>query len=231
MINLFNDFINLIYPRLCGGCSAPLLRNEHLICTKCLYHIPKTNFHKDTDNHTSQIFWGRVNFVHASSFLYFNKGGIVQRLMHNLKYKGQKKIGFELGKLMGYELKGNHHFEDIDLIIPVPLHSKRERQRGYNQSEWIAKGLSEVMNIPFNTTSLYRSVASVSQTKQKRQDRWENVESIFKLRKSKEISGKHILLIDDVVTTGATLEACANTLLKAEDVKISIATLAYANMN
>jgi ComF family protein len=166
----------------------------------------------------------------ASAFYSFNKEGRVQRLIHQLKYKGKKEIGFFIGKQYGVELKSSPDFNTVNTIIPVPLHPEKLKKRGYNQSEYFAKGLAAIMNTEINTTTLVREKANESQTKKSRYERWKNVEFVFQLKTTAALEGKHILLVDDVITTGATLEACANVLQQIKGVKISIATIAYANV-
>jgi len=226
-INIITDFFGLFFPRICASCNESLFRNEIFLCTRCLYELPKTNFQNDPENEVAQMFWGRIPIRHAMAYCYFQKGGHVQKLLHKLKYKGQKEIGYELGKMIGYDLL-NTSFIESDLIIPVPLHKSKLRKRGYNQSEYIAKGISEVMGRPVDTGSLLRAIANPTQTNKHRYDRWTNVEGVFVLNYPERIANKHVLLVDDVVTTGATLEACTSALLQAENVKVSIVTLAKA---
>lgn len=227
---MLNDFLSLIFPQVCASCGKSLYKNEHSICTYCSYHLPKTNFHTDNANPIAKIFWGRINIHSASAYYSFGKGGKVQHLIHQLKYKGQKEIGVSLGKFYGYDLRKCESFKTVETIIPVPLHPKKERKRGYNQSEFFAKGLAESMQAETDFKTLYRATESETQTRKSRVGRWENVESLFKLKDVKSLAGKHILLVDDVVTTGATLEACAQTLLQIPGVTVSIATIAYANI-
>jgi ComF family protein len=227
--NLWNDFVSLFFPVTCVSCGKALYRNENNICTYCLYHLPKSNFHLSNDNPVAKIFWGRINIRSAAAFYTFNKGGKVQQLIHQLKYKGQQQVGISLGKLYGYELRNCLDFNGIDVIIPVPLHAKRQRKRGYNQSACFAEGLAETMQLAIDSTVLFRSAASETQTKKTRFTRWKNVESIFYVKNEHQILNKHILLVDDVITTGATLEACAQVLLKVNGVKVSVATIAYAS--
>ncbi len=226
MLRLIEDFVQLIYPKICLSCGVNLLRNETTICTKCLYQIPRTNYHNDVDNPVSQFFWGRIQVEIATSFYHFQKGSKFQKLIHQLKYSGHKEIGFEIGKHFGSELKNSDNFKNIDLIVPVPLHPKRKKKRGYNQSDWIAFGLSETMGITVDTKNVYRNIETETQTKKNRMERWKNVDSIFKIKDFSAFENKHILLIDDVITTGATIEACATALLKAKNSKISVATMA-----
>ncbi len=176
----------------------------------------------------AQIFWGRLPLHSATSFLFFNKGGNVQHLIHRLKYKRKPEVGIYLGRLMGFQLMDSPLFAEVDLIIPVPLHPKKERIRGYNQSEIIGKGLEQSMKAVLSTGNLIRSVHTSSQTKKSRYGRWENVKGIFEVKNPEILKGKHLLLVDDVITTGATLESCANTLLEVPGIKLSVASLAYA---
>ena len=222
---MINDFFNLIFPKLCCGCNNALLKKEDLICTGCIVNLPKTNFHLDKENPLTKVFWGRVEIEMASSFYTFSKKGKVQNLLHQLKYKGVKEVGFLLGELMGYELNNSEHFKGIDFIVPIPLHKNKLKKRGYNQSEWIAKGISVSMKIPLNIDSLHRKVDSKSQTKKARYKRWENVEEVFGVSNT-ALENKNILLVDDVVTTGATIEACAQ-LLKRQNCRVFVATIAY----
>ncbi|MCD4832852.1 MAG: ComF family protein [Bacteroidales bacterium] len=230
-MNLFtqylNDFFNLFFPDLCIVCNSHLVNQEELICTKCLYNLPKTNYHKEIDNPVSQLFWGRTKLEYATGFFTFSKGSKYQGMMHKFKYHGNKEIGYVLGKSFGNHLR-NSVFNQIDIIIPVPLHKSKLKKRGYNQSEWIAKGLSETMQIPLDVKSFIRSVATETQTRKSRFERWKNVEKIFKVTNENALKGYHILLVDDVVTTGSTFEACANAILEIEDTKVSIAALAVA---
>jgi ComF family protein len=225
---MLNDFVALIFPKICVSCGKSLFKNEQTICTFCAYHLPKTNFHLAVDNPIEKIFWGRVQLHSAAAFYEFNKGGKVQHLIHQLKYKGQKEIGNTLGKLYGFDLKLNDRFNTVNIIIPVPLHEKKKKKRGYNQSDCFAEGLAQSMEVDVDLKILYRIANSETQTKKSRFNRWQNVESIFKLNNTSTLEGKHILLVDDVVTTGATLEACAQVLLQIPNTKLSIVTIAYA---
>ncbi|MBL0046915.1 MAG: ComF family protein [Bacteroidetes bacterium] len=221
-----SDFITLIYPRVCMACGESLLKHEECICSQCIYYLPKTNFHKEKENEVSKLFWGRVEIQSACAFYYFKKQSKVQNLLHQLKYKGQKQVGVKLGSLYGVELKQDKKFEDINLIIPVPLHPDKEKKRGYNQSEMFAIGLSQTMQAPAESSLLIRNFASETQTKKSKYNRWENVKSIFEVTDSEKLKGKHILLVDDVITTGATIEACAQHLLSVPGTRVSIAAIA-----
>ena len=220
---MLKDFISLIFPKICVSCGKSLFKNEHSICTYCAYHLPKTNYHLDNENPVAKIFWGRANIFSAAAFYNFNKGGQVQHLIHQLKYKGRPEVGVAVGKLYGYELMQSDYFNTVTTIIPVPLHPKKQKKRGYNQSDCFAEGLSKSMNVEADFKTLYRESDSETQTKKSRFNRWQNVETIFQLRDLTTLQGKHVLLVDDVITTGATFEACAQTLLQVPDIKISIA--------
>jgi ComF family protein len=223
----FRDMIGLIYPKICMACDRPLLKHEENLCTFCIYSLPKTGFHAENDNPVSRLFWGKSEIEGAASYFHFEKGGHVQQLIHKFKYKGFKEIGIEVGKHYGTELKDFTPYINADIIVPVPLHKKKLRKRGYNQSEFFARGLSQAMNIPIDITSLYRAKATDTQTRKSRFERFENVESIFQLQGNHSLSGKHILLVDDVVTTGSTLDACCQPLIATGN-KISVVTMAYA---
>jgi ComF family protein len=223
---MINDFFNLIFPKLCCACNNTLLKNEEIICLSCIISLPKTNFHTDKDNPVNKVFWGRINLEMATSFYVFSKKSKVQNLLHHLKYKGVKEVGSVTGELFGYELNDSEFYRDIDFIVPVPLHQNKMKKRGYNQSEWIARGMSQSMSIPINIDTLYRKSDSQTQTKKGRYKRWENVDEIFGLTNN-GLEGKRVLLVDDVVTTGATIEACAQILIQ-QNCKVLVATLAYA---
>jgi len=225
--DLWDDFLSLLFPRVCYGCGNHLIKNENLICTECYVVIPRTNFHTVKDNPVEQIFWGRCRIESAAAFSYFNKGSRIRKLVHSLKYKGVKEIGRELGKIYGLSLKSSGFLDGIDFIIPVPLHKSRERVRGFNQSETISIGISEAVDLPLTTNAIERRLATSTQTKRSRIERWDNVEKIFALKKPELLAGKHILLVDDVITTGATMESCVSEILKAEGAKVSLVALAY----
>ena len=226
-MDLFSNFIELFFPRLCIACTNPLFVHESNICDLCFYHLPRTNFEKDVNNPVAQLFWGRVNIEYATSYFFYNKGSRYQHILHQLKYQGKKEIGFEIGKIFGKEIM-NSDFSQIQLIVPIPLHPSRLRQRGYNQAEWIAMGIAEAMGKPLENKTVARVSASSTQTKKGRYDRWTNVEGIFRTCLPEKLINKHILLVDDVVTTGATLEACASAILSLGNTKVSVATLAVA---
>lgn len=227
MKNIFIDFAGLFYPQLCITCSRKLVTQEKFICLHCLQDLPRTHFHADPENKIAQLFWGRARVDNATSWLYFRKGSRYQKLVHYLKYKGVKEIGEEMGKLFGEELK-NTPFQETDVVVPVPLHPRKLKQRGYNQSEWIAKGIASSLQKPLMINNLNRDIFTNTQTRKNRFERWQNVEGIFGVCDPSAFVQKHILVVDDVVTTGSTLEAAVVTLLQAGAAKVSIATLACA---
>ncbi len=227
MFNLFYDLAGLLFPRLCNACGSPLLKAERIICLKCGYDLPYTDFHLFVDNPLARQFWGRVPLHGATALLYFNKGGKTQKMIHNLKYQQQTGIGLFLGRKIGEHLLNTEHYQDIDLIIPVPLHPRKMRARGYNQSQFLAEGIAEILGIQINNKTLIRKTATQSQTKKDRYTRFQNLQHTFKVMDKNVLQGKHILLVDDVVTTGATLESCATELQKYSVKKLSIAAAAY----
>jgi ComF family protein len=222
----FKDFIDLIYPNLCITCGSDLPGDERYICPKCWLDMPKTNLHQERENEIEKVFWGRFPITYATSLFYFTKGSRYQKLIHEIKYQGKKEIGRELGKRFGAQLKSSV-FSEIDYLVPVPLHKRKKRKRGFNQSEWIAKGMSETLEKPVISNNLFRITHTKTQTRKSRFERWKNVENVFHLKDKTLFEDSHILLVDDIVTTGATLEACANRILISDNVKVSIASLGY----
>ena len=222
------DFTALLFPQLCPACGESLMAGEHIICTDCRFNLPFTNFHLQPDNIVARQFWGKVNLEAAYALYYFAKGGKVQNLMHHFKYKGMQQIGVLLGNIAGAQLVKNDIFKTVDVIIPVPLHKKRLKQRGYNQSTCFADGLAQKLNAVVDESSLIRPRATETQTHKSRFSRFENMQEVFAVINPEKLINKHVLLVDDVITTGSTLEACAVQLLKIEGLKLSIATIAYA---
>lgn len=227
---MISDFISLFYPITCAVCNHSLYKHETELCHRCYIDLPKSNFHTTNDNPVARLFYGRVEIQVAASYYLFHKSGNTQRLLHALKYKNRSEIGTVIGKWYGEELKQNEVFTSSELILPVPLHKNKLKKRGYNQSSLFASGLSESLGIPYSNDLLIRKSDTSTQTKKSRFERWENVENKFKVHAPEQIKNKKILLVDDVVTTGATLEACAAELLKTEGVTVSIATIAFAQI-
>jgi len=222
------DILGLFFPNSCRLCGKTLHQQEEILCTTCLYKLAHTNFQNETENPVMDIFSGRLPLFSATALLFFSKGGGTQQLIHKLKYKGNREIGIYLGKLLGNQLSNSVLFNTAAAIIPVPLHPQKEHKRGYNQSLMICEGIASRMNARVFSDVLYRKVHSSSQTKKSRYERWENVKDIFEIKKGEHLEGKQVILVDDVITTGATLEACGHKLLEIPGIKLSIASLAYA---
>jgi len=227
---VLNDLLSLFFPNLCVLCKNPLVAGEEQVCLGCLCDLPYIHSFL-TGNPMEALFMGRLAFSSASAFLYFEKGNYTQQLIHSLKYYNNKKLGFILGQLAATRMQRSDSYVMPDVLIPVPLHPGKQRKRGYNQSEWIAKGMSSVWGIPINTAILRRQKKTETQTRRTIYDRKLNMESTFLLTDGcSGLEGKHVLLIDDVVTSGATMEACANELLKQEGVKISLFALSATKL-
>lgn len=216
---------DLFYPRLCLGCSRNLHQHENNLCWQCLHRLPRTMYHKQVDNPLERLFWGRTQVKAATSLLFFTKNGLTQNLLHQLKYSGQKEVGVRLGELVGNEIKNEERFSQADAIIPVPLHPKKLQLRGYNQSALLAQGIANRLALNVHENWLQRQIHTETQTKKGRYERWENVADAFVCPKSADLIGKTIMLVDDVLTTGATLEACARPLQNA-GANVLIVTLA-----
>lgn len=226
--SIIHSIIGLFYPSVCAACGTSLYPWEKQVCLRCRSLLPQTGYALNEDNPLARIFYGRVRLKAVTACYFFSKEGKVQQLIHELKYKGNADAGVFLGQELGKTLKDAPLFQGIDYLIPVPLHPKREKERGYNQSLMIAQGIYEVTGIPIGKVFLFRSVNTATQTHKSKEDRWLNVKDIFELRHPERLEGKYVLLIDDVLTTGATLEACALTLSSVPGITISCATAACA---
>ncbi len=226
---MFEDFISLIYPRNCVACGNSLFKHEEQVCNYCYINLPKSNYHLIKGNPLETVFYGRIPLVFASSFYLFNKKGSVQKILHSIKYKGNKQLAVLMGNWFGKQLNDNEELKTADFLIPVPLHNKKFKQRGYNQSEEFAKGLTEALHIKTNTELLIRKDFTATQTKKNKYERWENVEDVFEITNTDALKNKHVVIIDDVITTGATIEACCSQLNKIEGIKISVLSIAFAN--
>lgn len=222
------SILHLAFPHVCEGCGSDNLENNHFLCLRCLASLPQTNFQLHANNPIEKIFWGRIPVAHATAQFYFTKESMMQRLMHQFKYKAGKEIGIYLGQLMGHALASSGRFSAMDALIPLPLHKSKEHKRGFNQATVLCQGISTVLNKPVLQDVVTRPEFTETQTKKGRIQRWQNMEGKFELKNAKAIEGKHILLIDDVVTTGATLEACGREILKAENAQLSVATLCFS---
>lgn len=222
------SFLHLAFPHVCEACGTDNLQADHLLCLHCLSSLPETNFHLHPGNAVEKIFWGRMPVANATAQYYFTKESLIQHLMHQFKYKNNKDVGIYLGKLMGHALQQSSRFSSIDALIPLPLHKSKEHKRGYNQAAVLCEGIAGVLNKPIVKDAVTRPEHTESQTRKGRIQRWQNIEGRFELVKPKTIEEKHVLLVDDVVTTGATLEACGQELLKAQNLQLSIATLCFS---
>ncbi len=222
------DTYRLFYPRLCGACNTTLLKGENHICFICRNNLPYTDFEKIANNPVEKIFEGRIDIEFATALLYFSKGEKTQHLLHHIKYNDRKQLAIFLGNLFGERLKQKHQEIQFDAIMPIPLHQKKQQLRGYNQSTYIAKGIAAILEIPIIENVVIRKHNTTTQTRKNRIERWENIASAFSLKPNCNLENKHILIVDDVLTTGATLEACAQTLKSKQNLKISIATIAIA---
>ena len=220
-----SDLIDLIFPRHCCVCGETLSRQEHDICLNCLYTLHKIEPHHKKE--IEQIFWGKIDIERAASFMYYRKGSPYNALMHKLKYKDAPEVGTRLAEMAAKELMDSGFFNGITRIVPLPLSKKKLRKRGYNQSEYIAMGLSDITGISVDTSLVKRDIANETQTHKNRDERWENVKDIFSVNGNVSLENEHILLVDDILTTGATICSCAATLQKECGCKISIFTLAY----
>lgn len=228
MKDWLDSFLSLFFPRCCIICGRALAKGEECLCAHCNIGLPRTELHKYKDNAVEQLFWGKIPLERATSYLYYRKGSDFRQILHRLKYGGQKEIGEVMGRYMATELSPFGFFADMDVLIPVPLHKRRQRMRGYNQSEWIARGVSAVTGIPVDIDSVLRGKHTETQTRKSVFDRSENVANIFHLLHPEHFVGKHILIIDDVLTTGATTVACASAFDGVAGIRISILTLAVA---
>ncbi|NRA93264.1 MAG: ComF family protein [Psychroserpens sp.] len=223
------NLLNLFFPQVCLSCNSYLSDNEAQICTKCRHDLPLTNFHNDTSNAVHKLLYGRVKLEQATALLHFSKKGKVQQLMHNLKYRGQEVVGEVLGKWLGAELQTSQDYNSIDLVVPVPLHRSKKRKRGYNQVDKFAKALATSLNAEFRPDILQKRSATKTQVFKNRLRRSTTNRDSFFISKHQDVSHKHILLVDDIITTGATIEACAQSLLKQNNIKLSVATMAITD--
>ena len=226
-MRILKDLFYLFYPKLCAACEQNLVENETIICTLCRHDLPLISFQDFNKNKISDTFYGRVLIEKAFPLLFFRKTGITKKLIHDLKYKGNQEIGIFFGDWLGKILKDNQQFKNVDFIIPVPLHPKKLKERGYNQVTKFGKVLSKHLDILFLENYLVRISSTKTQTFKARFERFNNIDTKFLLKNPTFFNNKHVLLIDDVLTTGATLEACSKEFLKSKDCKISILTMAY----
>lgn len=227
--SLFSDVMHLFFPHTCMGCGSDILSKDSHLCLKCISQLPNTGFEKIPGNPIENIFRGRLPIESATAQFYFSKGHLIQYLIHQLKYKGNKEAGEYLGAIMGASLLESGRFTNIDYLIPLPLSAEKEFKRGYNQAEIICNGMSTAMQIPVHPKNVIRKRYTDTQTKKHRAERWQNVEGSFAVLFPEKLQGKHVLLVDDVITTGSTLEACGAMLVSIPSLKLSMATLAMAS--
>lgn len=228
VVEIKDAFLHLLFPHVCSGCGSDILNEETALCMRCTYALPETNFEMHPNNPVEKIFWGRLPLVAATSQFYFTKESLMQHLMHQLKYKRNKELGIQFGKMMGEQLLRSGRFR-VDALVPLPLFPAKEKKRGYNQATILCQGMAQSMKIPILEKAIIRPQHTETQTKKGRIERWKNMEGKFILDNAAALSNKHLLLVDDVVTTGATLETCGNEMLKAGNVQLSIATLCIAS--
>ncbi len=226
--DIISNALHIFYPHVCTGCGSDLVNHNNLLCLKCLDVLPQTNFAQHANNPIEKIFWGRIPLAAAHSEFYFSKEALIQQLIHQLKYKNNKDIGFYLGQILGTTLLASNRFNNIDALIPLPLFFEKERKRGYNQAAIICYGVSDILHVPVINNNVTRAKHTDTQTKKGRTERWKNVSGSFTIKDKQALSGKNLLLIDDVITTGATLEACGAIMLSISNVTVSIAALAHA---
>jgi len=226
-MNFLKDIFNIFFPEVCLCCHEQLSSNEFTVCLTCRHDLPLTNFSFEAENLVEKSFYGRIPIENATALFYFFKKGKIQQLIHELKYNKQQQVGNFIGNWLGDEIVESNRFKDIDYIIPVPLHRKKLKSRGYNQVSTFGKSLAKKLNTTYNSTFLLKITSTKTQTKKLRLDRWKNVQELFFVQNNVDLKNKHILLIDDIITTGATLEACCKAFNKIEGLKISIACMAY----
>ena len=229
VVSFWHRLLDLISPRLCVVCGQRLTVSEDVICTKCNLHLPRTDFHQDPyENEMAKLFWHQIPVERVTALFYYESHAETANILYELKYKNHPEVGEVMGRLMAKELQPSGFFDGIDGIVPIPLAKKRQRQRGYNQSLEIARGISAITSLSIYNKVVRRKAFEGSQTNKGRWERNENVEGVFELKDASAIQGKHLLMVDDVVTTGATVIACVQELCKADNVKVSVIALGFS---
>ena len=220
-------FIHLLYPHNCEGCGTDILNDNSFLCTKCLYQLPQTGFIANANNPIEKRLYGRIKTEQAGAGFYFSKDGLLQHLIGQLKYKNNQEMGLYLGRLLGHQLQATNRFDGVEALIPLPLNGNKLRKRGYNQAELICEGIASVWSRPIITDAVIRLLNTSTQTNKSLSDRWDNMEGAFAIANASKIEGKHIALIDDIITTGASIESCGHELLKVKGVKLSVITVGF----
>ena len=223
-----NSILHILYPQFCVKCNSSFINNKQLMCNKCLQQMPLTNFETINNNDIDKLFWGKLKVAHAFALGYFNRAGIFQHLVHQLKYNGNKDAGLILGNLMGEAILNSVFYANINLIIPLPLHPAKLAKRGFNQAEIIAQGIAQKCNIPMQNNIVLRTVNTSTQTAKTRGERFENMRNVFLIKNAELLNNKHVLLVDDIITTGATLEACGAAILTAQNTTLYIGAAAFS---
>jgi ComF family protein len=224
-----DSLLHILFPHVCNGCGSDIINEDTMLCMQCISELPETRFHLHAANPVEKIFWGRLPLVDGTAQYYFTKESLMQRLMHQFKYRGNKELGKQLGRLIGNDLRETNRFNLLDALVPLPLFPAKEKSRGYNQATVLCEGIAEILDIEILKDVIIRVQATETQTKKGRMERWENIKGKFELVRPEKIRDLHILLVDDVITTGATLEACGQELLKGANTRLSIATLCFAS--
>lgn len=226
---MVKNLLNLFFPVVCEACNNVLVDNELVVCTKCRHDLPVTNFHFNDADNVKKVVYGRVKLVQATALLHFSKRGVVQQMLHNLKYRGHQDISGFLGRWLGAELKTIEAYKQVDVVVPVPLYKTKLRQRGYNQVEQFGKAIAKALNADYSDEVLIKTKSTKTKVFEGRLSRWNDDRAVFAISDTQSLRGKHILLVDDIITTGATVEACATELLKIDNIKLSLATMAIAD--
>lgn len=225
----FTDFSHLFYPHTCAGCGNDLLEEDQTVCLHCYSNLPETGFFGLQNNPIEKIFYGRLPVSSAAAGYYFTKSAVLQRLIHQLKYRGNQEVGRQLGRWLGLQLKNSGRFTSIDALLPLPLFPEKEKKRGYNQSTVLCEGIADMIHLPILNEIVHRKRYTDTQTKKGRSERWVNVDGSFEISNPSALQNKHLLLVDDVITTGASMEACGHAILQAESAQLSMATLAWSS--
>lgn len=225
--NITSSVTHLLFPHNCLGCATDVLNNNNLLCAKCQHNLPQTNFFAVANNPVEKTFHGRIALQMAAAGFYFTKDSLMQHLLTQLKYKRNKEVGIYLGKLLGYELLKTERFNSVDALVALPLNEKKEFKRGYNQAQLICQGIASIWQKPIITQAVVRNIFTETQTHENRMNRWQNMDGVFAVAQPTAIKGKHILLVDDVITTGATIEACGTQILKLSNTQLSVASVAF----